>query len=80
VVLGPLSRRINQHVVRVAGHRRTGPLARIHHIGRRSGATYVRPVLAGSADERYLIPLFFGIGADWCPVLDAGPAQPPGSA
>jgi deazaflavin-dependent oxidoreductase (nitroreductase family) len=66
VVLGPLSRRINQYVVRVAGRRRSGPLAAIHHVGRRTGQLYVRPVLSRTADETYLIPLFFGTGADWC--------------
>jgi len=66
VVLGPLSRRINRYVVRIAGHRRAGPLARIHHVGRHSGRTYVRPVLARRAHGQSLIPLFFGADADWC--------------
>lgn len=65
-VLGPLSRRINRQVMRIAGRRRSGPLVEIHHVGRRSGKPYIRPVLARPVGRTYLIPLFFGAGADWC--------------
>jgi deazaflavin-dependent oxidoreductase (nitroreductase family) len=66
VILGPLSRRINRFVQRVAGRRHAGPIAKIHHRGRRSGRAYVTPVMARPTDDQFLVPLFFGAAADWC--------------
>ncbi|HEX3825888.1 MAG TPA: nitroreductase/quinone reductase family protein [Sporichthyaceae bacterium] len=76
VILGPLSRRINRFVLRVAGRPHTGPIAKIHHRGRRSGRAHVAPVMARPTDDQFLVPLFFGAGADWCRnVLAAGECQ-----
>ncbi len=73
VILGPLSRRINSAVLRLAGRRRSGPVVRIHHLGRRSGKPYVAPVLGRPDHAGFLVPLFFGSEADWCRnVLAAG--------
>lgn len=66
VVLGPLSRRINRFVVKVAGRGRVGPLARVRHRGRRSGRQYTAPVIARADADGFVIPLFFGPDADWC--------------
>jgi len=66
VVLGPLSRRIKPFVLRVAGRRHVGSLAKVHHRGRNSGRDYATPVLARPSADGFLIPLFFGADADWC--------------
>jgi deazaflavin-dependent oxidoreductase (nitroreductase family) len=66
IVLGPLSRRINPLILRLAGRRHSGPVAKLHHRGRRTGRAYVAPVLARPDDDGFLVPLFFGAGADWC--------------
>lgn len=43
---------------------RVGPLAEIHHQGRRSGKRYVTPVFAFRSGQRFIIPLTFG-RTDW---------------
>jgi deazaflavin-dependent oxidoreductase (nitroreductase family) len=76
IILGPLSRRINRFVLRVAGRRNVGPVAKVHHRGRRSGRAYVAPVLARPGEGGFLVPLFFGPDADWCRnVLAAGECE-----
>ncbi len=40
--------------------------AALEHVGRRSGRTYVTPVVAVRAGERFLVPLPYGSDVDWC--------------
>ncbi len=45
----------------------------VHHIGRRSGRSYVTPVLAERSGNRLYIPLPYGMHVDWLAnVLAAG--------
>jgi deazaflavin-dependent oxidoreductase (nitroreductase family) len=45
----------------------------LHHIGRRSGATYATPVVAKLTSGGVVIPLPYGADTDWCRnVLAAG--------
>ncbi|MEU7526932.1 nitroreductase family deazaflavin-dependent oxidoreductase [Saccharothrix sp. NPDC042600] len=39
--------------------------AAIRHIGRRTGREYATPVIAVRVDDRFVIPLPYGIAVDW---------------
>jgi deazaflavin-dependent oxidoreductase (nitroreductase family) len=64
-VLGPLSRLLNPLVGVLAGRRFVPLIARIHHVGRRSGKPYVTPTGAHVTGDTVVIPLSFGNVSDW---------------
>jgi deazaflavin-dependent oxidoreductase (nitroreductase family) len=65
LVIGPLSKLLNPLVATVAGRRFTPVIARVHHVGRRSGKPYVTSTGAGVAGNTVVIPLSFGNQSDW---------------
>jgi deazaflavin-dependent oxidoreductase (nitroreductase family) len=62
----PLVGTLNPLVLKIAGIRRVGTVAQLHHIGRRSGRRYVVPLAARPTDTGFVLPLTFGREADWC--------------
>ena len=60
----PLTKILNLLMVRLA-RRRFFPMAQIHHVGRRSGKTYVTPTSAHLRGDVLLIGLTFGNQSDW---------------
>jgi len=64
VLVRPLTKILNPLMVRLAG-RRFLPMAQIHHVGRRSGKTYVTPTSAHVRGDVLLIGLTFGNQSDW---------------
>jgi deazaflavin-dependent oxidoreductase (nitroreductase family) len=72
-LFGPLTRVLNPLIRRLAGGSDTPLFSLVYHLGRRSGRTYATPVGLGSTGTAFLIPLTFGVEADWCRnVLAAG--------
>ena len=65
LVLGPLSRLLNPLVGLLAGRRFVPLIARIHHVGRRSGKPYMTPTGAHVTGNTIVIPLSFGNVSDW---------------
>jgi deazaflavin-dependent oxidoreductase (nitroreductase family) len=65
LVLGPLSRLLNPLVGVLAGRRYVPLIARIHHVGRRSGKPYMTPTGAHVTGNTIVIPLSFGNVSDW---------------
>jgi deazaflavin-dependent oxidoreductase (nitroreductase family) len=65
LVLGPLTKLLNPLVGTLAGRRFVPLIARIHHVGRRSGKTYMTPTGAHVAGNTIVIPLSFGNQSDW---------------
>lgn len=49
--------------IRSAG--RSGLVAAVHHVGRRSGTPYTTPVIAHRSADEVLIPLPYGTDVDW---------------
>ena len=64
LVLGPLTKMLNPLVGRLSGRRHI-PMAQLHHIGRRSGRSYLTSVGARVGGGVVLIPLTFGNQSDW---------------
>jgi deazaflavin-dependent oxidoreductase (nitroreductase family) len=72
-VVRPLRNLLNPLVVKRAGRRGFAMAARLEHVGRRSGRTYVTPVTTRRDGDLVLIALTFGNQSDWCQnVLAAG--------
>jgi deazaflavin-dependent oxidoreductase (nitroreductase family) len=65
LVLGPLAKLLNPLVGTLAGRRFVPLIARIHHVGRRSGKPYTTPTGAGLVGNTIVIPLSFGNVSDW---------------
>jgi deazaflavin-dependent oxidoreductase (nitroreductase family) len=65
LVLGPSSKLLNPLVGMVAGRRFVPLIARIHHVGRRSGKLYTTPTGAHVNGNTIVIPLSFGNVSDW---------------
>jgi deazaflavin-dependent oxidoreductase (nitroreductase family) len=65
LVLGPLSRLLNPIVGTFAGRRFVPLIARIHHVGRRTGNLYVTSTGASVDGHTIVIPLSFGNQSDW---------------
>jgi deazaflavin-dependent oxidoreductase (nitroreductase family) len=65
-VIGRLRNLLNPLVVKRAGRRGFAMAARLEHVGRRSGRTYVTPVTTRRAGDVVLIALTFGNQSDWC--------------
>jgi deazaflavin-dependent oxidoreductase (nitroreductase family) len=72
-VMRPLYKHLfNPRVVQAAARHETS-WGVVHHVGRRSGATYDTPIDAQRTSDGVLIPLVYGPRADWCRnVLAAG--------
>jgi deazaflavin-dependent oxidoreductase (nitroreductase family) len=56
---------INPLMLKMAG-RRSVPQAIIHHLGRKSGQSYVTPVAVAPIEHGFAIPLAYGTNVDWC--------------
>lgn len=65
LVLGPLTKLLNPFVGVLAGRRFVPLIARVHHVGRRSGKPYMTPTGASVVGNTIVIPLSFGNGSDW---------------
>lgn len=61
----PLTRGLNPLSVRMAGRPGFRMAGRVHHVGRRSGTSYVTPIGVRIHDGQVLIPLTFGNQSDW---------------
>lgn len=59
------TRHLNPLMLSLAGRRRMPMLAVIHHRGRRSGRSYATPLAARPTIDGFVIPLTFGVQADW---------------
>jgi deazaflavin-dependent oxidoreductase (nitroreductase family) len=64
LVLAPLTKLLNPLVGTLAGRRHV-PMAQLHHIGRRTGRSYLTSVGARVSGDVVLIPLTFGNQSDW---------------
>jgi deazaflavin-dependent oxidoreductase (nitroreductase family) len=64
LVMTPLTKILNPVVGTLAGRRHV-PMARLHHIGRRTGRSYRTTVGARVRGDVILIPLTFGNQSDW---------------
>ncbi len=63
---------LNPATLKIAG-RRSSVYAALKHVGRRSGRTYMTPVVAKPLGDGFVIPLPYDAGVDWCRnVLAAG--------
>jgi deazaflavin-dependent oxidoreductase (nitroreductase family) len=65
LVLRPMTKLLNPLVGTLAGRRFVPLIARIHHVGRRSGKPYTTPTGAHIAGDTIVIPLTFGNQSDW---------------
>lgn len=65
VLLGPSSRLLNPLVGLLAGRRFVPLIARVHHVGRKSGKRYVTSAGAHVTGDTIVIPLSFGNVSDW---------------
>jgi deazaflavin-dependent oxidoreductase (nitroreductase family) len=59
------SRRLNPFIVSIAGSRHMPLLGIIRHQGRRSGRSYMTPLVARPTKDGFVLPLTFGEKADW---------------
>ena len=59
-----LRERFNPRVLRFAG--RTSAYGVIYHLGRHSGKEYTTPVAPYPTGDGFLVPLPYGVDADWC--------------
>jgi len=64
-ILGPLSRLLNPLVGVLAGRRFVPLIARVDHVGRRSGKPYRTSTGAHVTGDTIVIPLSFGNVSDW---------------
>lgn len=65
IVMRPMTRVLNPVIRKFAGRRHFGMAAQIHHVGRRSGRSYVTPASARLEGVHFLVPLTFGNVSDW---------------
>jgi len=65
MVLRPLTKLLNPLIGILAGRRFVPLIARIHHVGRRSGKPYMTPTGAHVTGNTIVIPLSFGNRSDW---------------
>jgi deazaflavin-dependent oxidoreductase (nitroreductase family) len=63
--MSPLSKILNPAVAKLAGRRFFATVAAIHHVGRRSGKSYVTSVGARVDGGVAIVPLTFGNQSDW---------------
>jgi len=72
LLLGPSSRLLNPLVGLLAGRRFVPMIARVDHVGRRSGKRYTTPTGAHVTGDTIVIPLSFGNVSDWARNVRAG--------
>jgi deazaflavin-dependent oxidoreductase (nitroreductase family) len=65
MVIAPLTTVLNPLVGKLAGRRFLPMMARIHHVGRRSGKPYMTPISAAVAGDTIVVPMSFGNQSDW---------------
>jgi deazaflavin-dependent oxidoreductase (nitroreductase family) len=65
LVIGPSSKLLNPLVGMLAGRRFVPLIARVDHVGRRSGKRYTTPTGAHVTGDTIVIPLSFGNVSDW---------------
>lgn len=65
IVMGPMTRRLNPFMLKLAGREKFHTAAQIRHVGRRSGRSFVTPVSARLSGDVAVIPLTFGNVSDW---------------
>jgi deazaflavin-dependent oxidoreductase (nitroreductase family) len=65
IALRPLTKILNPLIRELAGRRHVRFAARICHVGRRSGRSYVTPAGARLHGDVIVIPLTFGNRSDW---------------
>lgn len=65
IVMGPMTKRLNPFLLKLAGRDNFRMAAQVRHVGRRSGKTYVTPVSARISGNVAFIPLTFGNVSDW---------------
>jgi deazaflavin-dependent oxidoreductase (nitroreductase family) len=70
LVLAPLTKVLNPLVGSLAGRRHV-PMAKLRHIGRRTGTSYLTSVGARVRGGVVLIPLTFGNRSDWARNVEA---------
>ena len=56
---------LNPFTLRFAG-RRFSPHGIVRHVGRKSHDSYDTPVVVGTRNGQFVIPLPYGVNADWC--------------
>jgi deazaflavin-dependent oxidoreductase (nitroreductase family) len=66
MTIKPMSRVLNPLVRKLAGKKHMAMAAQMHHIGRRSGRSFMTPVGAKLSGVYFLVPLTFGNRSDWC--------------
>lgn len=64
-VIRPLTKVLNAPIGKLAGRRHFPMVAQIHHVGRRSGKSYLTPVGVRVDGDVAMIPLTFGNQSDW---------------
>src|SRR5690349_1455948 len=69
-LLGRLTQMLNPLILGRAGWG-SSSFAIIHHQGRRSGRAYATPVSARPTADGFIIPMTFGLGADWVQNIQA---------
>lgn len=72
LLIRPMTKVLNPPIGKLAGRRHFPMVGQIHHVGRRSGKTYVTPVGVGVDGDIALIPLTFGNESDWVRNIRAG--------
>jgi deazaflavin-dependent oxidoreductase (nitroreductase family) len=65
LVISPMTKILNPVIDNLAGRRHFAMAGRIHHIGRRSGKSYVTSARILVKGDIALIPLTFGNQSDW---------------
>ena len=58
-------RYLNPLMLKIAGHR-PFPQAIIHHVGRKSGRSYITPIAVTPIAHGFVVPLAYGTDVDWC--------------
>lgn len=65
-IIGPPIKALNPVILKLAGRKHVRMAAQIHHVGRRSGRSYVTPAQVRLTGDTFIVPLTFGNVSDWC--------------
>jgi deazaflavin-dependent oxidoreductase (nitroreductase family) len=71
IVMGPMTKRLNPLLLKLAGRDNFRMAAQVRHVGRRSGRMYTTPVSARISGNVAFIPLTFGNVSDWAQNIQA---------
>ena len=66
IVMKPMTKVLNPLIRKLAGRRHFNMAARIYHVGRRSGRSYMTPATARLNGDQFWVSLTFGPNSDWC--------------